>query len=442
MKNCCEKKIQRWACFLLMSEAKAIDTMNANGAVAGEHATNHSRNAPRILLLCKSTGTGPRRGALAVALALRQLDPDAVVHDIDILQLEYAGRQRRAVKNGIKMQEQQPYRLARLYEQADKPPGERRYFWSDRIRFWQRRFRGRFGDYWLLRSFLPFLQSEAWDVIVNVGATGELIAALKQQGKIRAPQFLLTTDFYTHRANYAKYYAHYFVATEECAVHLKALGAKRKQISITGTPIHPAFSEIKERAQCLRAHGLSGDRPIVLQMTGGLGMGPVEKIFKAVLTVTMPLEVVVVAGRNQELKQRLEQIVPPGGIQHRVKILGLTDRVDELMRVADVLVSKSGGMTTAEALACGVPIVIIDPFPGLEAQNCDFLLENGVAIKNQHLETLPFQLTQLLSDSQRLAQMRSNARRLGNPQAAFDIARKILQWVRAAKGESVERVKE
>lgn len=420
-----------------MIETRKTVAPNENGAVVREHSTNHSSAAPRILFLCKSTGTGPRRGALAVALALRQLDPSAVVHDIDILQLEYAGLQRRAVKKGIRMQEQKPYHLARLYEQADRPGSERRYTWSDRLRFWQRDLRGRFGDFWLLRSLLPFLQSEAWDVIVNVGATGELIAALKRQGKIHAPQFLLTTDFYTHRANYKKYYDHYFVATAECAAHLKALGAKKKQISITGTPVNPAFSAIKERDQCLSAHGLNGDRPIVLQMTGGLGMGPVEKIFKSLLAVKLPLEVIVVAGRNQELQLRLEQIAVPE--QHRVKILGLTDRVDELMRVADVLVSKSGGMTTAEALACGVPIVIIDPFPGLEAQNCDFLLENGVAIKNQHLETLPFQITQLLRDAPRLTQMRSNARRLGNPQAAFDIARKILQWVRAAKGESAER---
>lgn len=392
-------------------------------------------SVPRILILCKSTGTGPRRGAQAVALALRQLAPSAIVHDIDILQLDYAWRQRRAVKNGVKMQEQEPYRLARLYDLADKPSSERRYTLADRFRFWQRDLRGRLGNYWMLRSFLPFLQSEPWDLIINFGATGGMIAQLKQQGKLHAPQFLVTTDFYTHRANYAKHYEHYFVATEEGATYLKAVGAKKKQISVTGTPVQPEFSEAKDRSQCLRAHGLSGDRPVVLQMTGGLGLGPVEKIFAALLAVKTPLEIAVVAGRNQELKQRLEQTaVPP---QHRTKIFGLTDRIDELMRAADVLVSKSGGMTSAEALACGLAMVIIEPFPGLEAQNCDFLLENGVALKNQHLETLPFQLTQLFNDPQRLALMRSNAQRLGKPRAAFEIAQYILNWIQSNKGNGL-----
>jgi len=402
---------------------------NGNGTIVLE-PTNLSAS-PRILLLSKSTGTGPRRGAQAVALALRRLDPNAIVHDVDILQLDYAWLQRRAAKNGNAIQERAPHRVAHLYARADKPDDERRYSLFDRFHFWQRNLRSRFGTYWLLRSFLPFLQSEPWDLIVNVGATGELIASLKRQGKLHAPQFLVTTDYVTHRSEYARYYEHYFLATEEGAAHLQALGVKRKRISITGTPIHLNFSEIKDRTQCLSSQGLIGDRPIVLQLTGGLGMGPAEKTFTALLAVKTPLEIVVVAGRNQELKQRLEQIPVPA--QHRARIFGFTDHIDELMRVADVLVSKSGGMTAAEAMACGLAMVIVDPFPGLESQNCDFLLENGAAIKNHHLETLSFQLTQLLNDPQRLALMRSNARRLGKPQAAFDIAQYILNWVKKKK---------
>lgn len=414
-----------------MNEAMILPTP---GIEAGLPASQNLANVPRILLLCKSTGTGPRRGAQAVALALRRLAPHAIIHDVDILQLDYAWQQRRAVKNGIKMQEQAPYHLARLYDLADKPDNEQRYTLTDRFRFWRRDLFGQIGNYWMLRSLLPFLQSEPWDLIVNFGATGAMIAKLKQQGKLHAPQFWVTTDFYTHRANYARYYEHYFVYTEEGAAHLKAVGAKKKQISITGTPVQPEFSETKDRSQCLRTHGLSGDRPIVLQMTGGLGMGPVEKIFTALLAVKTPLEIVVVAGRNQALKERLEQVVVPP--HHRTRIFGLTDRIDELMRVADVLVSKSGGMTSAEALACGLAMVVIQPFPGLEAQNCDFLLENGVAIKNQHLETLPFQFMQLFNDPQRLALMRSNARRLSKPRAAFDIAQYILNWIQAKKGNA------
>ena len=133
-------------------------------------------------------------------------------------------------------------------------------------------------------------------------------------------------------------------------------------VTVSGIPIHPAFSQPKDRAACLASHGLAGDRPIVLQLSGGFGVGPIEKIFRGLLEVEVPLEVVVVTGRNEAVKAQLEQIAAPD--RHRTKMLGFTDKIDELMAVADIVLSKPGGLTTSEVLASGAAMAVVNPIPG------------------------------------------------------------------------------
>ena len=108
-------------------------------------------------------------------------------------------------------------------------------------------------------------------------------------------------------------------------------------------------------------------------------------------------------------------------------MLGFTREIDELMAAADVIVSKPGGLTSSEALARGTAMVIIDPIPGQESRNSDYLLENGAAIKANNLANLGFKLTRFLTDPGRLAAAREAASLLGRPRAAFDVAEHLLR---------------
>jgi processive 1,2-diacylglycerol beta-glucosyltransferase len=221
----------------------------------------------------------------------------------------------------------------------------------------------------------------------------------------------------------------YTTATEEGAAYLTHWGVPREHTRVTGIPIHPVFAEPKDCGQCLRRHGLSGERPVVLQLAGGFGVGPIEQLYRAVLAVEVPLEVVVVAGKNAKAKQQAESVPVPK--QHRAKVMGFTDQIDELMAAADVVVSKPGGLTTSEVLARGAAMVIVNPIPGQESRNSDFLLENGAAIKVNNAATLPLKLSRLLADRGRLEALKANARRLGKPRAAFDVAQIALELVGA-----------
>ena len=108
-------------------------------------------------------------------------------------------------------------------------------------------------------------------------------------------------------------------------------------------------------------------------------------------------------------------------------MLGFTNEIDELMNVADLVVSKPGGLTTSETLARGAVMVIVNPIPGQESRNSDYLLENGAAIKVNNTATIGYKITQLLSNPERLASLCANVRRIARPRAAFTVVEKTLE---------------
>jgi processive 1,2-diacylglycerol beta-glucosyltransferase len=373
--------------------------------------------AKRVLVLSAAVGAGHLRAAQAVELALRQLDPAAVVKNVDVLELTNAPFRRVYGKAYLDLVNKVPHVLGYFYDLMDRPPSPRSR--GDKLRLVVEKLN--------MTRFLRFLQSEPWDIIVNTHfLPAELIASLRKKGEFATPQFTVTTDFETHRLWVNQPCDHYFTATDEGAAYLKHWGVPAGDVTVSGIPIHPAFSQPKDRRECLRRQGLIGDRPVILQLAGGFGVGPIEGIFRNILAVEVPLEIVVVTGRNESAKTALEAVDAPA--RHRVKVLGFTDQIDELMAVADIVVSKPGGLTTSEVLARGAAMAVINPIPGQESRNSDFLLENGAAVKINNLGTLAHKLTVLLNEPTRLAALKENARRLGKPQAAFEIARRALAW--------------
>jgi len=372
---------------------------------------------PRILVLSASVGAGHLRAAEAVALALKILDPSAVVQNLDVLDFTNAAFRQVYARAYLDLVNRAPHALGYFFDMLDKAPSPQHN--SDRLRYLVEKLN--------LRRFLKMLRTETWDVIVNTHfLPAEMIAALRRNGEIDTPHLTATTDFETHRLWVNQPCDRYFTATEEGALNLSYWGVPANDVVVTGIPIHPAFSEPKDRAECRRKHGIAGDRPVLLQLAGGFGVGPVEALFQSILHVETPLELVVVAGRNAELKGQLEKIEVPS--RHTAHVLGFTTEMDELMAAADLLISKPGGLTTSEALARGTPMVVVNPIPGQESRNSDFLLENAAAIKVNNVATLPYKLNQLLAAPDRMAQLTVNAKRLGRPRAAFDVAKAALDW--------------
>lgn len=372
----------------------------------------------RILVLSASVGAGHMRAAQGVELALRELAPEAIVENVDVLTLATQGFRRLYGKAYLDLVNKAPHMLGYFYDLLDEPT--RRGTRSSPLLLALEKLN--------LRPFLKLLD-DAWDRIVCTHfLPAEIIANRCAKGEMSTPHFTVTTDFETHRLWVHQPCDHYFTATEEGKAYLASCGVPAGDITVAGIPIHPLFSQPKERAACIRNQGLSGDRPIVLQLAGGFGVGPIKKILDGILSLETPVEVAVVCGRNAQLKKDLDRRRPPG--RHRLKVIGFTDQMDELLAAADVVLSKPGGLTTSEVLARGAAMAIINPIPGQEFRNSDYLLENGAAIKINNVATLPMKLEALLRDPDRLSALKANARRLGRPQAAFDVARFVLAWNR------------
>ncbi|MGH9675942.1 MAG: MGDG synthase family glycosyltransferase [Candidatus Acidiferrum sp.] len=377
--------------------------------------------SPRVLVLSASVGAGHLRAAQAVELALREVLPDAAVRNMDVLELTNAAFKRVYGKAYLDLVNRAPHVLGYFYDLMDQPSRSGKHR-GDRMRLAVEKLN--------LGALIRFLRSDPWDLVINTHfLPAEIIAHLRLEGQLSLPHVTVTTDFETHRLWVNQPCDHYFTATAEGARYLQHWGIPGDAITVTGIPIHPAFSKPVNRAECLVRHGLQGDRPMVLQLAGGFGVGPIEKLYQAILEIERPLQLVVIAGKNEAVKAQLESLPPPQ--RHKTKILGFTDKIDELMAVADLVVSKPGGLTTSETLARGAVMVIVNPIPGQESRNSDYLLENGAAIKVNTMGTLSYKVGALLEDPVRLQQLKANVTRIAKPRAAFDVVRHSLKLIAA-----------
>ena len=376
----------------------------------------------RILILSASVGAGHLRAAEAVELALRETVPAAYVENIDVLQMTNAAFRRLYGTSYLDLVNKAPHVLGYFYDKLDQPSksGKNR---GDRLRLAMEKFN--------LRKLIRHLERNPWDLVINTHfLPAEILAWLRRDGRLTVPQVTATTDFETHRLWVNQPCEHYFTATDEGKEYLRHWGVPEQDITRTGIPIHPAFCKPKDRRTLRKKFNLDEDRPVVLQLAGGFGVGPIEAIYRALLAVPEPIQVVVGAGRNEKVKEELGRVpVPP---QHSARVIGFTTEMDEWMRAADLVVSKPGGLTTSEALAAGTVMVIINPIPGQETRNSDFLLESGAAVKVNAVGLLTYKVTGLLRDPERLARLRAGVARIARPRAAYDVVSKSLEFLRAA----------
>jgi processive 1,2-diacylglycerol beta-glucosyltransferase len=195
----------------------------------------------------------------------------------------------------------------------------------------------------------------------------------------------------------------------------------------TGIPIAAKFSSRPDAKAVRKQFGLRDDLPVMLVLSGGFGMGPVAEILAELDKVPNDFQTVVVTGRNEELRRELAA----QDRKHPTHVLGFASNMHELMAIADLVITKPGGLTSSEALAMGKPLFILNPIPGQEAANSDFLLERGAACKVNRVEDLPYRIKQLLG-TKKLAEMSRSAKSLGRPDAAQEVCRQVLRRMEQA----------
>ncbi len=251
-----------------------------------------------------------------------------------------------------------------------------------------------------------------------------IISHLIAKNLLDAHLSIVVTDLDFHAMWLSRVFHRYFVAIEETKVHLEELGLPRERITVSGIPIDPEFATPIDRVATRFEYGLHPTRPTMLLSAGALGAGPAEFVVERLKNLRSKAQTIVVCGRSPETKERVLELVGPNN--PNFKVFGYTSRMPDLMKISDLFIGKPGGLTTAETLACGLPMVIVSPIPGQEERNSDHLLEEGVAVKCNEMTTIPYKIDTLLDDPIRIEEMRRKAFALSRPEAARTIVRTLV----------------
>jgi processive 1,2-diacylglycerol beta-glucosyltransferase len=245
--------------------------------------------------------------------------------------------------------------------------------------------------------------------------------------KVTIPTGVVMTDYESHPIWLYPRVNAYFIAHEGMRGDLVASGVEPSRIHVTGIPIKAQFGQDLDREGLRKRFLAHPEWPVVLVVSGGQGVGPLMEVMESLDGVTLPLQAVVIAGRNRVLAKRLREYAR--SLRVPVQVLGFVDNIHEWMAAADLIVSKAGGLTVSEAIAARLPMMIVRPTPGQEDGNTDYVTWLGAGVHVRDVELLTASLNQVFRDPQRLEDMRRAAQRIARPHAATDIIRTMTELV-------------
>jgi 1,2-diacylglycerol 3-beta-galactosyltransferase len=287
------------------------------------------------------------------------------------------------------------------------------------------------GVYFMLgieKRFKRLLRDYPSDLIVSVHplVNRPMLDALHTFSE-RPPYMIVVTDLVSGHVSW------WDPRCERCLVPTQpafeaglANGMRAEQMRVTGLPVHPKFAEaLTDKASARKELGWDINLPAVLMVYGGDGMGPVYETVKAIDDKKLACQLIVVAGRNKPLKEKLDTT------RWNSKVIAypfVTD-MPRMMAAADVLVTKAGPATISEACIAGLPMIISDAIPGQEEGNVTYVTENDAGVFAPTPEQVGDAIAGWLSKgSEELKRLAENARHLARPEAVWDIAKEVWDY--------------
>ncbi len=361
----------------------------------------------KIAILTLSVGSGHVRAAEVLSHALVEGGEDVEVQILDAVGLARPWFVRAYVQSYWLMLRHAPGLWRRLFEHR------------------QNKMHRSTAPHWFFRwGCAPILQrlklfAPHLVIVTEIGAA-EIAALAKRDGYFSAPILAVQTDFHTEPPWVQPEIDVFCVASNEAKSQLISWGVSTNRILLCGIPIDPAFALPFDREELRQALGLDPRRPVVLTMGGGMGPVPMVEIVQSLELTGLPLQVVAIAGHDHKLRAQLDEL--RGKVALDLHAFGWSERIPEFMAAADLLITKPGGVTSAEALAAGLPMVLTHPIPGPEERHVKFLEGLGVAVRAENPGEIPRIVHRLLEGPDTHKEMARRARDLARPDAAHAIA--------------------
>ncbi len=220
----------------------------------------------------------------------------------------------------------------------------------------------------------------------------------------------------------------YLVANDDAKRQLMDYGVSEERIKISGMPVHPKFHEVTESdaQEARRAYGLDGEKFTIFVNAGWIGGGNIPQIFRELVRGELDVQAIFLAGKNEDLRKEAEEIAKTA--KFPVKVIGYSDEIEKLMQSANVMVSKLGGLTTFEALACRLPIIADATTPPMpqEAGTVKLLSQKGAGILLKKPSDIVGVVNDLVTDNPRYLRMKEATAGVSLPNSTESIVREIL----------------
>ena len=367
---------------------------------------------PYFLILSASGGAGHVRAAQALEAAARSFPRPLRVKHYDCLDLTTKAFKKLYAGSYLAVVNKMPELWGFLYSHGESKPYDKKGLLKI------------FDDLNYRRYLKTLLDEQPTALICTHFLPYISVSGKLRKAGFRAPVYAVTTDFDAHQYWIDRIVHRYYVHTAESAWQLQAKGVTSGNISVKGIPVMPEFARRRPRADVRAELKIDPERMTILMVWGGFGVGKAAEMVDAVANVLQDAHdrlctLLLVCGRNDSLRRRISARKFPRNID--VRTFGFVTNIHDLMNAADLLVSKAGGLTSAEAMAMGLPMIIVDPIPGQEMRNADIIVEQQAGWKSLNIDNLGFKLKRILEDPSLLESARGATSTLAKPNAAHEI---------------------
>ncbi|SEP77027.1 MGDG synthase family glycosyltransferase [Microlunatus flavus] len=388
--------------------------------------------ATRVLVLSASIGAGHTMAADAVAAAFRSRHDVDEVAQLDVMRTTNEVYRLLYDDGYFALVKSVPWIVGWGYDKSDQP-----FNLARGLKAWDRV--NNLDTVRAIREFAPT------HVVCTHFLPLRIVSLLLSQGTLSCSVSAVTTDYDFQGLWLTGAFTRMFVAREETRDHLLAIGVPERRVTVSGIPVRAGLDAPVDRAAVLGRYGLREGLPTVLVSAGAAGGDYVRAVVGQVQRVPTPHQTLVVCGRNAGLRASLDAQTAGDPC---VQVLGYTSDMGDLLRATDLFVGKPGGLSSSECMAAGLPMVLINPIPGQEVRNSDYLLEEGAAVRCNYETTVGSKIERLLAEPGRLPAMAAAARRIGHPRAAQTIAYDVLHdadqslWITRSAQKAMLRVAE
>ena len=291
---------------------------------------------------------------------------------------------------------------------------------------------------YIRRSIYRLLEENPCDLLVSVHP---LINAPMVRGLRRfdCPYITVVTDMVsTHSAWYNSKADLVIVPTELARQTALINGIAAEQVKVIGLPVAQRFCQPQGDKDLLKQEqGWPVDRPAILLVGGGEGMGPLEEVARAINAAELPASLIVITGRNRALKNHLESL----SWNMPTFVYGFVHNMPDMMRAADVLITKAGPGTISEAFIAGLPIILYSRLPGQEEGNVTYVVDKGAGVWAPHADSVVDTLKNWIYHPERMQKTAAISSKLARPNAARDIAQILVEKAKARKPQESDPIR-